>query len=145
MRLFLTTLLLVQISLSSFAEGPSYDKIFIKYIRDSRTLHKKCFEIVPKGAKNLVFTNTVQCAWRKDQLLLKKNGLLSILYDNAYDRYSSLFNIAKNIDIQIAQNPTQKNTVRLIKSYNSNVKDIGNDYFNMMAEDIFGLIRKDSR
>jgi hypothetical protein len=144
MKFFLLLLTLCSLSFSSFGKssGADYADRFISYIKKYNDLHEKCFEMVPKGHGNEVLANTVQCIWRKDQVLLKKTNLISILYETAYNRYSSLFDLAKNIDYQMSIRPSHKKTVRLLLEYHKNARDIRGDTFESMKYDMTNYLKR---
>jgi len=144
MKIFLLLLVLSSYSFSSFGEGKGADYAdrFISYIKKYNDLHEKCFNMVPKGHGNEVLANTVQCIWRKDQVLLKKTNLIPILYETAYNRYKSLFDLAKNIDYQISIRPSHKKTVRLLLEYHKNARDIRGDGFDSMKYDLMNYLKR---
>lgn len=85
--------LLGGIASPSFAQSRSeWVERFNSYQLEYRDLFEKC---IPSRKSVRMFVDMANCIWRKEQILLKRYKLESILYDVSYDRYSEMFNMGK--------------------------------------------------
>jgi hypothetical protein len=64
------------------------------YVQDRANLDRECKHHL-RGPDAKAMFNFENCKWRKDQLLMHKHDVHSVLYESGYERYKELFEAAR--------------------------------------------------